>query len=56
MIDLLPVLAEPEDWKQYYQICDGHWTPLANRLAAEKIERTNFYHAFRAYKKIKAGR
>ena len=49
MIDLLPVLAEPEDWTRYYQICDGHWTPLANRLAANEIAAAQFYQALQAF-------
>tara|TARA_B100000989_G_scaffold25855_1_gene16736 strand:- start:1251 stop:2165 length:915 start_codon:yes stop_codon:yes gene_type:complete len=48
MMDLLPVLATPEDWTRYYQICDGHWTPLANRLAADEIAASQFYQALQA--------
>ena len=48
MMDLLPILAKPEDWTRYYQICDGHWTPLANRLAADEIAASQFYQALQA--------
>jgi len=49
MIDLLPILAKPEDWTRYYQICDGHWTPLANKLAANEIAGSEFYQALQAF-------
>ncbi|MBL25712.1 MAG: hypothetical protein CMM48_17655 [Rhodospirillaceae bacterium] len=49
VLDLLPVFPETEDWKRYYQICDGHWTPLANRIAADKIQADTFYRALESY-------
>jgi lysophospholipase L1-like esterase len=49
MLDLLPLFAKYEDWKPYYQICDGHWTPLANRLAAEAIRAQGFYEKLKTF-------
>jgi hypothetical protein len=47
MLDLLPLFSKHESWKPYYQICDGHWTPLANTMAADKIRAQPFYQALR---------
>ena len=46
MLDLLPIFAKAKDWKIHYQICDGHWTPLANIIAADNIRNHPFYKAF----------
>ena len=46
MLDLLPIFAKATDWKDHYQICDGHWTPLANTIAADEIRNHPFYDAF----------
>ena len=42
VIDLLPVFtlhAEKAgtDFEQYFQPCDGHWSPMGNRVAAKII-------------------
>jgi lysophospholipase L1-like esterase len=46
MLDLLPLFAKAKDWKDHYQVCDGHWTPLANIIAADEIRNHPFYDAF----------
>jgi lysophospholipase L1-like esterase len=48
MLDLLPLFAKAKDWKDHYQICDGHWTPLANIMAADEIRKHPFYDAFKS--------